>query len=313
MKLRPKPEPGAAVTAVVPASSANLGPGFDSLALALDVWDDYSVVVRDSPGIVVDVVGESALEVPLDETHLVASALLSGLQAFGTETAGIGLHLRCENRIPHGRGLGSSASAIVGGVRLAAQLAGVGSAAEVLQVAARLEGHPDNAAAALFGGFVISWMEGETAGAVTCDVHRRIRPVTFVPDFRSPTSTAREVLPERLRHTDAAFNASRAALLVHAITADPSLLLAATEDRMHQEQRRASYPRAMALVDRLRERGIAAVISGAGPSVLALVTTDELSRATDTDHGGFRCDVSAIVDARMLTEVNMRAKSRDSL
>lgn len=287
--------PGVSSEVSVPATSANLGPGFDSLGLALDLWDDYRVVVRDLPGVVVDAVGESATEVPRDESHLVARALLAGLREFGAETAGIGLRLHCENRIPHGRGLGSSASAIVGGVRLAAELTDVSDLGEVLQIASRIEGHPDNAAAALHGGFVISWMEGSLAGAVACEVHPAIRPIVFIPDFRNPTEAARKVLPDHIPFADAAFNASRSALLVHAIARYPALLLTATEDRMHQEQRRNSYPQSMALVDRLRQQGIAAVISGAGPSVLALAVGEDISMATATDHDGFRCEVSAIV------------------
>lgn len=296
MKRGFNPDPGTSAEVSVPASSANLGPGFDSLGLALNIWDTYRVEVRDSPGVSVDVVGESALEVTLDESHLVASALLAGLRSFGADGSGIGLHLRCENRIPHGRGLGSSASAIVGGVRLAAELVGSSDLNAVLQVATCLEGHPDNAAAALHGGFVISWMEEDLAGAAVCDVHPEVRPIVFIPDFRSPTEAARKILPDRIPYSDAAFNTARSALLVHAITREPSLLLAATEDRMHQEQRRRSYPQAMALVDRLREQGIAAVISGAGPSVLALVVAADVSRAMETEHAGFRCEESEIVN-----------------
>lgn len=294
MKPRLELAPGASAEVSVPASSANLGPGFDSLGLALDLWDNYRVVVREQPGVVVGAEGESEVEVPRDESHLVASSLLEGLRDFGADTSGIGLHLECKNLIPHGRGLGSSAAAIVGGVRLAAALAGVSDRDAVLQVAARLEGHPDNAAAALYGGFVISWISGSRAGAVRCAVHPDVRLVVFIPDFRSPTEAARQALPSSLPYEQAAFNASRSALLVHAITSDPSFLLPATEDRMHQEQRRQNYPEAMELIDRLRQERYAAVISGAGPAVLVLAVAVDVPGIAEIDHVGFRRMMMAV-------------------
>lgn len=282
-------QPGTKASVSVPASSANLGPGFDCLGIALDLRDEYHVAVVDEPGVRVETSGESASEVPDDETHLVAKALVVGLAEFGVTTNRVALRINCVNRIPHGRGLGSSAAAIVGGVKLAADLAGVADLQRVLQVATSMEGHPDNAAASVLGGFVISWMNGSRARAVNGEIHPGLSPVVFVPEFRSPTEAARLALPQQVPHFDAAFNAARSALLVQAISCEPELLMEATEDRLHQEQRRASYPQAMQLVDDLRGRGHAAVISGAGPTVLVLATAGETAAVSKMRPAGFGC------------------------
>jgi homoserine kinase len=286
-------EPGVVAKISVPASSANLGPGFDCLGIALDLRDEYQVIVlaeQEASGVVVKTVGESADEVSADDTHLVAKSFLAGLAEFGVTGSVGSFEIQCVNRIPHGRGLGSSAAAIVGGVQLAAVLAGITDPQRVLQVATTLEGHPDNAAASLMGGFVISWMDGSQARAVQGKIHPGLRPIVFIPDFRSPTAAARLALPDSVAHRDAAFNAARSALLVHAISQDPRLLFEATEDRLHQSQRRTGYPEAMRLVDRLRQQGHAAVISGAGPSVLVLADLARADAVSGVPHEGFRCE-----------------------
>lgn len=261
--------PAAAVT--VPATCANLGPGFDCLGLALDLRDSYAVQVVDRPGVEVRSSGRDAAGLPTDETHLVASALIAGLERLGIGAPG--LLLTCRNEIPQGRGLGSSAAAIVGGIALAYALR---SSVEdhrddILELAAQLEGHPDNVAPAALGGFTVSWTEPDgRARAVRLPVADSIDAVLYVPDATSPTHEARSVLPERVPFADAVHNGARSALLVAALTGRPDLLFPATADRLHQEQRRGAYPAAMALVDRLRAAGVAAVVSGAGPAVLAL-------------------------------------------
>ncbi|ROO62264.1 homoserine kinase [Micromonospora sp. Llam0] len=259
------------VTVRVPATSANLGPGFDALGLALGHHDE--VTARVVPvGCQVEISGEGAGELPLDDGHLVVRAMHATFDELGGRPAG--LALSCVNRIPQARGLGSSSAAIVAGVQLARGLTVGGTqlldTAAALRVAARLEGHPDNVAPCLLGGFTIAWTEASGSRAVSVPAHPAVSPTVYVPSNRGLTEAARAALPAQVPHADAAFTAGRAALLSHAITADPALLLAATEDRLHQDYRGPSMPASAELVRRLRATGVAAVISGAGPSVLAL-------------------------------------------
>ena len=258
------------VTVTVPASSANLGPGFDALGLALAWHDEVTVAVVDEPGVAVDVVGEGAATLPRDASHLVVRALTAGFAAFGT--APPGLAVRCVNRIPQSRGLGSSAAAVLAGVLAAGALAGgtAPGSADALAVAADLEGHPDNVAAALFGGLTVAWAEGGAGRAVRLEPAEELAATVFVPDRALDTATARGLLPSTVPHADAAHAAGRAALAVAALTTRPDLLLAATEDRLHQDYRAPAMRESAALVARLRDVGVAAVVSGAGPTVLAL-------------------------------------------
>jgi homoserine kinase len=258
----------------VPASTANLGPGFDAFGLALALYDVVEVQVTDG-GLKVEVIDAGAggvADVPTDETHLVVRAIRGTCAHLGVDPPG--LHLRCFNAIPHARGLGSSAAAVVSGVAAGYALAGREIAEfDALQLAAGFEGHADNAAASLFGGLVLAWCEGAEFHAERLAPHASIRPVVAVPAVRSATATTRGLLPPTVPHSDAAHNAGRAALAVHALTAKPELLLAATEDRLHQHYRAPAYPASTGLVDTLRAQGVAAAISGAGPTVLALTTT----------------------------------------
>ncbi|MFD6716136.1 serine kinase [Micromonospora sp. TSRI0369] len=255
----------------VPATSANLGPGFDALGLALGRHDDVTAEVTGG-GVQVSVTGEGAGELPADERHLIVTAMRATFDALGAQPAG--LELKCENRIPQARGLGSSSAAIVAGVLAARALVAGGEQRmdddAALRLAAELEGHPDNVAPCLLGGFTIAWTEPGGARAVSLPVAPAVRPTVFVPAERGLTSVARAALPATVPHADAALNAGRAALLVHALTADPALLLPATVDRLHQEQRAPGMPATAALVGALRASGVAAVVSGAGPTVLAL-------------------------------------------
>jgi homoserine kinase len=266
---------GPAVRVRVPATSANLGPGFDSFGLALGRYDEVDAALADE-GLVVDVSGEAADDVPRDETHLVVSAMLAAFRRW--HAAPPGLRVRCRNTIPHARGLGSSAAAIVAGVVAARALLVEQAVAgadrlgdtDVLALAAELEGHPDNVAAALAGGFTLAWTAGSGVRAVRLVPHEAVLPVVCVPDWPMSTEAARGLLPDRVPHDDAVFNASRAGLLVAALTQHPELLLEATEDRLHQPYRAPAMKATDDLLGRLRERGLPAVLSGAGPSVLAL-------------------------------------------
>ncbi len=254
-----------------PATSANLGPGFDALGLALTLYDDLTARVA-GDRCTVTVRGEGAGELPGDERHLVVRAMLATFDELGERPPG--LRVECVNRIPQARGLGSSSAAIVGGVQLARGLVNGGlrliDDQAALRIAAQLEGHPDNVAPCLLGGFTIAWTEGAGAHAVKLAPSALVRPTVFVPTEKGYTATARAALPSAVPHADAAFNAGRAALLTHALTSDPSLLLAATADRLHQGYRAAGMPGTASLVAALRSVGVAAVVSGAGPTVLAL-------------------------------------------
>lgn len=270
---------GLLATAVVPASSANLGPGFDSLGLALSLYDEIQAETTES-GLVIEVTGEGAGQVPDDESHLVVRAIRRGLAAGGVSVSG--LNIKCRNVIPHSRGLGSSAAAVVGGLAVANGLiAQSGSQPltldQLVQLSSEFEGHPDNASAAVLGGAVVSWTEpGPVYAAAPLTLHPDIHLFPAIPQVRSSTAETRAVLPEQIAHKDATFNVSRAALLVVALTQRPDLLMAATEDVLHQPQRAAAMPASAEYLAMLRRSGVAAVLSGAGPAVIAFSTEPEL-------------------------------------
>ena len=261
---------GARALVRAPATSANLGPGFDVAGLALDLLDEVAVEVT-AGGVEVEVIGEGANAVPLDERHLVVATLLGTLADLGFSAPG--LRLRATNRIPHGRGLGSSAAAISCGVLLARQLAGADTDPDsALPLAAELEGHPDNVAACLLGGFTLAWSEDGASKAISLPVHEQIRALALIPPVEVSTEAARSLLPATVPFETATANGARAALLPVAVTAKPGLLFAATADLLHQDARADAYPESMALVRQLRSAGHAAFISGAGPTVLVLGT-----------------------------------------
>ena len=263
------------VRVTVPATSANLGPGFDSLGLALSLRDELEAQVLPA-GLRVDVEGAGADGVPRDESHLVVRAMRAAFALLGEQPPG--LRLTCRNVIPHARGLGSSSAAIVAGVVLARALVAGGqllaSDEALVDLAADLEGHPDNVAPAFHGGFVISGREDDHWYAVRAGVDPRITAVVFVPPAGVETKVARGLLPATVPHADAAANSGRAALLVAALTGQPEHLLAGTRDWLHQEQREPAMPETLALVRRLRADGVPAVVSGAGPTVLAFGSAD---------------------------------------
>jgi homoserine kinase len=296
---------GIGVEVRVPASSANLGPGFDSLGCALGVWDTCRATVTDEPGLVVSVVGEGAGAVPLDASHLVHRAMQVAWAELGVEPPG-GLRLECRNEVPHGRGLGSSATAIATGIAAAQALHDVSRGAGGPEIdlsftntlASRLEGHPDNASASVHGGVTLSWSDDDLATTTTVHlpVHPDLEPVVFAPDVQLSTAKARSVLPQQVRLADAAANSARAALLAHALAVAPEHLLAATRDWLHQEARRPSYPASMALVDSLRAQGCAAAVSGAGPSVLVLARRDRVEEVRGHGGDGWQVLVPGIPD-----------------
>jgi homoserine kinase len=288
----------------VPATSANLGPGFDSFGLALAMHDRYVAQILDDAGLDIDVTGEGADEVPRTDKNLLVKAMNKGFDFLGGKPKGIAV--RALNVIPHGRGLGSSASAIVGGLSLARALVLTGidkmSDEKLLQLATEMEGHPDNVAAALYGNAVVAWQEDQhgkdVAQAISLSVDTRIRAIAFIPSTAVATSKARKMLPETIPHRDAARNSANTALLVHALTLRPDLLFRATEDFLHQTYRSEAMPASFALLTKLRGAGVAAFISGAGPTVLALHTGNESDVAELIRAAGSKFEAKSLEIAR---------------
>lgn len=254
----------------IPATSANLGPGFDTLGMALSFYDEYEAEVIDS-GLEIVVHGEGEKDIPLDESNLIFKTIKWVFEKTGKPLPA--LRLTCHNNIPHGRGMGSSGAAVAGGVMLAAGLLEpelVLNEQQLLEFATDLEGHPDNVAPALFGGLTIAWVDYNGPHHKKLAVHRGLSPLVLVPPHQMSTKLARSLQPESVPHTDAVFNVSRSALLVAALTQSPELLMAATEDRLHQNYRASAMPETSELIEILRSEGHPAVVSGAGPSVLVL-------------------------------------------
>lgn len=268
----------------VPATTANLGPGFDTLGMALSLYDELTATVSDSPGVRVTVRGVGQGEVPTDESNLVAHSLITTFTKYGITVPGI--DLVCDNRIQHARGMGSSSAAIVGGIMLAKGLLdGIVDidSQGLLNIATEIEGHPDNVAPALFGGLSIAWTTPHGPKHKKLIVHRGVSLLVAVPRTATmSTKIARALQPEQVPHEDAIFNVSRSALLIAALIQSPELLHEATEDKLHQEYRASAMPQTNALVHSLRDAGFAAVVSGAGPSVLVL-TDDPVERKRAAD------------------------------
>lgn len=290
-------EAGRAAAVEVSATSANLGPGFDCLGLALDWRERVELTVLES-GFAIEVSGEGADQIPRDESHLIIRSALMGLADLGARAPG--LRLAGRNTIPHGRGLGSSSAAIVAGLVGAAALADVPlDRAWLLRHATAVEGHPDNVAAAAYGGLVLAY-EGRTGvEAVRLGLDPAVGAAILVPELPVETARARGLLPDAVPHVDAAANAGRSALLVHALAQDPDRLWEATRDWLHQAYREPAMPRTYALVTELRAAGYAAVVSGAGPAVLVLGRPGQLAGLEAYARHGFalrRCAVGSAAD-----------------
>jgi homoserine kinase len=263
------------LTARVPATSANLGPGFDCFGLALDLWNEVGVDTDAEPSVTWE--GEGADELPTDGTDMVSMAMLHTARVRG----GIlpGLALEGVNRIPLERGLGSSAAACVAGISLVDRILALGLEPEdVLDLAIEIEGHPDNAAAAIAGGFTVAFGDG----VIRLDPHPDLRPVAFVPvDIRLPTGEARAALPELVAFRDAVHNVGHAAATVAALTSEPELLTQTLDDRLHQQARLNLVPSVSAVFDQLRAADVPVCVSGSGPTLLAF----ELDGVTLPDPG----------------------------
>lgn len=265
--------PGRSVVVEVPATTANLGPGFDTLGLALSVYDVLTVTASSEPGVRVEVHGVGVGEVPTDETNLVARAILRVFAEVGEEAPGLDLVAR--NTIPHGRGLGSSGAAVVSGIVAAKGLLdGIADldGDRLLGIATSMEGHPDNVAPALFGGLTIAWTGADGPQHKRLLPHRSVSPLVLVPEQTMSTALARSLQPTSVPHADAIFNVSRSTLLIAALIQSPELLRTATEDRLHQSYRASAMPETDRMITLLRAAGHAAVVSGAGPSILVLAS-----------------------------------------
>jgi homoserine kinase len=258
----------------VPATSANLGPGFDALGLALALYNEVEASEADSVGVTVE--GEGAGELPAGADNVVARGVRLAYEAAGRPFKGVAL--RCVNRVPPARGLGSSAAAWVGGLVAGNRLAaGSLPPQELLALATRAEGHPDNVAAALHGGLTVSCVAADGhVTAVSLPVPEDLTWVVLVPAITASTAGARAVLPAAVPRADAVFNVQRVALLLAGLQARrPDALAAALDDRLHQPYRRALFPWMEAVSDAARRAGaLGCVLSGAGPSLLAVVAGD---------------------------------------
>lgn len=296
------------VSVCVPATSANLGSGFDVAGIALDYADSLVFTLDDtlddSQDVRVIIHGEGENTLPKDETHLVVRAFRKACEAFGLPH--LRFTLEAHNRIPQARGMGSSASAIVSGVAAAWAFAHNGNLNKqaIFELAAAIEGHPDNVAPAVFGGLTTSWKNGDEFHTVRYGVSKQIRATIFVPNFTLSTQMARQALPEKVPYADAVFNVSRACLLpiafgdfgdfsafadsrdsanscdscVKSTLSRNDLLFTATQDAIHQPYRASLMQPTWDLVKALRDKGFAAAISGAGSC--AAVFYEEKSPAT---------------------------------
>lgn len=270
--------------ALVPATSANLGPGFDSFGIALELHNRFEAQLADEWHVTVR--GEGAESLLSDGRNLVAVAMARAFDEAGAPEARA--HITCDNRIPTGSGLGSSSSAIVAGLLLGRELAGADISDErLLELGADLEGHPDNVAAALFGGFTVCWLDEGAARCARFEPARGLAAVVVPAVAEFATTAARAMLPDAVPHGDAAFNVAHAGLLAAAIAAGrPELLGAALEDRLHEPYRATVVEDLQVVHDILRRAGAAGVaLSGAGPTVIGLV-------AADTDEAAYALAVS---------------------
>lgn len=260
-------------TVLVPATSANLGPGFDSFALALDLANRFAAELSDEWAVTVAGEGEGVLSTGAE--NIVARSMARAFEEAGRPE--LKATVTCQNRVPTGSGLGSSSTAIVGGLLLGEALceADFGDQRR-LELAAELEGHPDNVAAALFGGFTVCWTDQGRARCARFEPARGLAAVVVPALTELATSTARAMLPDAVPHADAAFNVAHAGLLAASIAAGrPELLSAALEDRLHEPYRAPAVADLQQVHDILRDAGAAGVaLSGAGPTVIGLVAGD---------------------------------------
>ena len=266
------------VHVTVPATTANLGPGFDALGLALNLYNE--VEVQPAAETTVAVEGEGARRLPTGDKNVIVRALRLTYEAVGRKPEGWAV--RCVNRIPSARGLGSSAAAWVGGIAAAnALLDSPLDRAAMLRLAAQAEGHPDNVAAAVYGGLTVVGGDAESLVALSLPVPPTLVWIALIPEVTSSTSEARAVLPRTVPRADAVFNVQRVVLLLASFqTGRVDTLRTALDDRLHQPYRRRLFPWMPAVFDAARGAGaLGCVLSGAGPSILAVTAGEVEGRA----------------------------------
>jgi homoserine kinase len=259
------------VSVRVPATSANLGPGFDALGVALALHNEVTIAESDSHTLVVSIEGEGSSRLDTGGANVVARGARMAFEVAGRPFRGAVIH--CVNRIPLSRGLGSSAAAWVGGLAAANALLGDPIDRQgLVALAARAEGHPDNVAAAVLGGLTVSCADGSAVAAVSLPVPPGLRFVVLVPELESATREARAVLPDEVPRADAVFNVQRVSLLLAAVASGRiDLLSTAMQDRLHQPYRLRLFPWMDAVAAAARDAGaLGCALSGAGPSMIAV-------------------------------------------
>lgn len=260
------------VVVQAPATTANLGPGFDCLGLALDLRD--RVVFQTAQTSEVVVTGEGAADIACDADHLILKTFRRAFSEAGMTAPEV--RIESHNVIPHGRGLGSSSAAIVTGLAAARAMGVVMSDDEMVALATAIEGHPDNIAPCILGGLTIAWMQDGQGFAARLDPSPELAVTVALPPDRLSTDVARTLLPQSVPFADAIHAAGRSALAVIAFTGRPDLLMQATDDRLHQDYRRSAYPQSWELVQQWRKAGVPAAISGAGPSVMVFADVPDV-------------------------------------
>ena len=254
----------------IPATSANLGPGFDCLGMALSL---YNVIeVKKSDKLFIEVYGEGQKSIPQNERNLTYRSYVRALAEMGKPP--IPAHFKQINRIPSTRGLGSSATAVVGGILAANAMAGANWSKErILKLATELEGHPDNVAPAVYGGFTVAMGDGEDIKCQSFPIPRELVPVALIPQFELSTKKARSALPKTISHKDACQNIAHASMLVACMAKrDTRTMEGIFRDKMHQPYRSPLIPGFEEMLTRCEEAGaIGAFLSGAGPTLMAVV------------------------------------------
>lgn len=262
---------GDQVSVRVPATSGNMGSGFDCLGIALDLWNHVTISVADKSA--VTVVGEGSLTLPHDSSNLIYESAQAVFNMIGQPD--IKISIACQNQIPLQRGLGSSAAAVVAGIIAANALCERQlDTQSMLELATSIEGHPDNVAPALLGGCQVVVRDDKRIIAESIPINADITAIVFIPDMRMPTNDARSVLPSKIMLEDVVYNLGRVAMLVNSLSGNRlENLMIATQDRLHQPARAAIFPGMNAIFQAAKGAGAAGVfLSGAGSSVLALGT-----------------------------------------
>lgn len=267
------------ITVKVPATSANLGPGFDALGLALDLWNEAEFIPTQDQKIYVRIAGEGSDKLSTDENNAIVEAALQVYELAGKPCNGLRIH--CINRVPLGSGLGSSSAALLTGMLGANALLGEPfSREEILKLAIETEGHPDNVAPAMLGGLVASIIHDSHVVSLRLTLNDQRAPIHITvvfPDFDFPTKQARAILPRQIDRRDAIYNISRAVIVTEAFRlGDLDMLSEAMTDKLHQPYRLPLIPGAQAAMQAMKGAGAAAVaLSGAGPSLIAFSTKRE--------------------------------------